>query len=331
MKNDILVIMCKIILIFAFAFFSQFAFADSSAISLSECRSRIEDIICVVDPVDYNNPFANQYNRPCLDGGEKFIKIFQSHFDQSKPIIKRMYCSLEKIWIENTLSTTAYASPIYDSANNLVSAAIGVKRDFLENPLELNMWLAQKENSSFGPESDLFKYSAALADKKYKALSYAINHEFGHIFDYANHLNRYDEDCQLEINPKACVPAPGSWGEISWASATNFSQANESKLLSSLCFYNCHEEFLNPSTASPIMESLLKTNFQSTYATVNPKEDWAEVFAIYLATKDSGLKLKALTKNHEYNLTEHFLSDKLKAKRAFVEKFLNGYIKYPGE
>lgn len=323
--------MKKYFFFFVIFFLGNNAFADNALFSLQECRSRIAEIICIVDPVDYNNPFANQYNRPCLNGGEKFEAIFQSHFDHSNVVIQKMYCSLEKIWIENSLNTTAYASPIYDSSNNLVAAGIGMKRDFLENPLKLNIWFSQKENSSFGQSVDFFKFSTDLTDKNFNAITYAINHEFGHIFDYANKINQYDDDCQLDINPMGCKPKSGSWGELSWLNAKVAKDLNQSQLLSALCFYNCHGEFLEQNKSKLLFEALFKTNFQSTYATINPKEDWAEAFALYLATKSSGLKLKVSTNGKEYDLTEHFLSDRLKSKREFIEKFLKHPVKYPGE
>jgi hypothetical protein len=74
-----------------------------SAFSQEECRQNIADIICLVDPVDENNPFANLYNRPCLPTEAKYVSLFQRHFDHARPLIQKMYCTLEKIWIEKEM------------------------------------------------------------------------------------------------------------------------------------------------------------------------------------------------------------------------------------
>jgi hypothetical protein len=297
---------------------------------LNDCRSHIADAVCLVDPVDYNNPYANQYNRPCLPGGEKYASVFEKHFDQSGPMIQKMYCSLEKIWIENILTTTAYASPIYDSSNNLVAAAIGIKKEFIEKPLSMGNWLSSKEESSFGSKRGLINYTHEQKNKKFNAIIYAINHEFGHIFDYANKINQYDEDCLMDQSPGNCIPKEKSWGAISWASAVKPLAQNTIILSSPLCFYNCQGEFVNSDQAGLLFESLIKTNFQSTYSTINPKEDWAEAFALYLATNEAGLNLKVETTGKTYNLTEHYLSQKLSEKRDFVKKFINSKYLYPG-
>ena len=310
--------------LFTISFTPSIIFAKENRFNpkiLKTCRAHIKEALCLVDPVDYNNPFATPYNRPCLDGGAKYAAVFQKHFDQANPMIQRMYCSLEKIWIENTLTTTAYATPIYDMSDTLVSAGIGIKKDFIEQSLKMDQWLSLKEESSFGGKPGLIKYTTVQTDKKLTAITYAINHEFGHIFDYANKLNRYE-------NHK---PLPGSWAEISWQDDETPLAENNMSLRSGLCFYICRDEYMNANQSAQLFNELTQTSFQSTYATVNPKEDWAEAFALTLATKEVGFQWQAETQGKKFNLTEHFYSEKLKKKRDFVAAFLKSDYIYPGE
>ncbi|MBY0414861.1 MAG: hypothetical protein K2Q18_11880, partial [Bdellovibrionales bacterium] len=233
-----------------------------------------------------------------------------------------------KIWIENTLGSTAYATPFYDMANNFVSAGIGISRDFVENPKSINDWFSQKEGSSFGKNPDLFLYNT-YHHKNFTSLHYALNHEFGHIFDYANRLNRYEGQCSLVSNPEECIPSIGSWGEISWKNGKTPKKEHDFFLRESLCFYQCGGGSMDPKDSSVVMDSLLLTNFQSTYASINPKEDWAEAFALYLGLKEANFSWEVSTQGKVYNLKKHFLSSKLKGKRDFLDKFFKGPIKYP--
>ena len=300
---------------------SQLSRAESS---LQSCRDRIAEIVCVVDPVDYNIPFSTQYNRPCLDV-PGYADIFEKHFDQSKDLIKKMYCSLEKIWIENEVSTIAYATQILDNSNRLVAGAIGVSRKFLDEKPTFDILLSRKEAASFGSESiELFKYSSKLSINQNFAIFYVINHEFGHLFDYANKLNDFS-NCDNDD----CRPTVGSWGEISWLNNESQLEKNEFPLELQPCFYACNN-FLDIKNSKKIFSKLLESDFPSTYASFNPKEDWAEMFALHLAVEEN-FDWQVETQGHKFDLQAHFYSSKLDSKRAFVQKFLLSSPRYPGE
>lgn len=281
--------------------FASFAYGEN----LTKCRAQIKKAICVVNPVDQENPFVSAYQRPCLEAPAKYTKLFQSHFDRSIPAIQCMYCSLEKIWIENELATTGYATPITDMQDNLVAAGVGFSRKFLDANLSLADWLSQKEEMSFGKVKNLIRYHVA-AKKKLSATDYAINHEFGHLFDYANKISNSN-------------------------SAPFLDDENRSEFLQkfSLCFYQCGGEFIDKNQAGPLFHELLNSNFQSTYATQSAKEDWAEVFALFVAIKYFGLTLQVQVGNEKFDLIKHFNSEKLQIKKQFVESFMSSDIHYP--
>ena len=301
---------------------------NSSFSDDSDCRERIAEILCLVNPPDENNPYATMYNRPCLEEGVEFKNIFQAHYDQAHPVIKKLYCSLEKIWIENQLSTTAYATPIYDNSDTLVAAGIGIKKEFLLASPKLGDWFTEKEVTSYGNEKNALSFKTKK--NNHSAVYYALNHEFGHILDYANKLNQYETPCGSMTNTKDCQPTQDSWSVLSWKNASQINQENDHPLFRDLCFYQCGGEYISIEKAPLIFEALFKTNFISTYSTINPKEDWAETFAVYLETLDEKLDLNVETPKKTFNLSSHFNSHNLKSKRMFIEKFLNSNIKYPG-
>jgi hypothetical protein len=291
------------------------------------CRERISEIICLVDSVDFTNPFATQYNRPCLDGGEKYQEIFHKHFDRSNKILKKMYCSLEKIWIENDLQTTAFAAPVLDESNKVVAGVIGLSRKFLDEKLSFDTWSSSKDEFSFGGGANLnliHYISNKTADKNF-AIFYAINHEFGHLFDYANKLNQFT-DCDLAVIPEGCKPLPGSWAEISWLNFKTPLPQNQLPVYP--CFYSCGGDYLAHAQASEFYSALTKSGFPSSYATVNPKEDWAEAFALHLAVKEEDLQWNVRTEGKDFNVRAHFDSVLMAAKRKYVQNFLKSQIKY---
>lgn len=310
---------------------------------LNSCRNHISDVICLVDPlkhpIDYDNYDTLLFNRPCLSGGEKYVSIFQNHFDHSSKMIQKMYCSLEKIWIENNFSATAYATPIYDKYENIIAGAIGIKRDFLDSSLDIDKFLSIKEEATFGGSANittadksigLIKYTTSQKNNKLFLISHALNHEFGHLFDYANRLNLFSPDCDQDNHPENCKPLPGSWGEISWMTNTTPLSENDFSLRDKLCFYSCRGKTIAPPDSVLLFHSLINTGFHSTYAAISPREDWAETFAYYIENEE-GFKIKVETQGNSFNLSEHFNSDKLEAKRKFVKNFMNGNYIYPGQ
>lgn len=268
----------------------------------ASCSDMIINSLCIVDPVNENDPYSNQYSRPCLPGGEKYEKIFRDHYKRSSSLIRKMYCSLEKIWIENDLHTTAYAVPIRDESNKVVAGAIGISRKFLDENPSLQSWMEKKENSSFGGSS-VFKFQIKTR-KKISAVDYALNHEFGHLFDYANDIQK-------------------SWTEIK--------NIGLGPIQKELCFYQCGGNYIAENRGTELMNELLQSTYVSTYASVNSKEDWAETFALYYASSDKGLQIKTQTSESQFDLHQHMNSDVMSEKLNFYRAFIKGSIRYPAD
>ena len=284
---------------------------------LKECRLNIAKAVCWVDPA----PWGLGSSRPCLAGSEKFIAAFEGHFDRSSELIQRMYCHVDKIWVEKELDSTAYASPIYDRNHQMVGGGVGIRQEVLESPLSFGQWLSWKEETSFGgglkstgSSLNLIKYVSNKTEREF-FLDYVMNHEFGHLFDFANDVNNNSAD---------------SWTNISWYYSTP-KKKYDYPLRDRLCYYSCHGDFLDRKDAAVLFSGLLKTNFLSTYASRHPSEDWAETFAHYIAANELGLKYQVDIEGQSFDMTAHFQSPLLKEKRDYVENFIKSKILYPGE
>lgn len=287
---------------------------------LSECRAHIAKAVCWVEPAQ-DGALADEL-RPCLKDGYKYVSFFENHFDRSSDLIKKMYCSVDKLWVEKKLSSSAYASPLFDTNGQIAAGGVGVRQEILDANLGFDQFLSWKEETSFGgslkstdPQMNLIQYSSNKATKDF-FVDYVMDHEFGHLFDFANKLNH---------------TGAGSWTDLSWKNMRFPKAENDFPLREQLCYYSCGANFIPHAQATKLFSDLLATNFLSTYASSHPMEDWAESFALYISTVQLGLNLEIHIQGQNFKMTEHFHSPLLKSKRDYVENFLKSGFKYPGE
>lgn len=287
---------------------------------LKECRLHIAKAICWVDP----SPWGVEIDRPCLKGGEKFVSAFEGHFDRSSDMIKEMYCHVDRLWVEKQTDATAYASPIMDRmGGKMVAGGVGVRQEVVEQLANFDQWLSWKEETSFGGDLSsttktmgLINYVSNKPEKEF-FFDYVMNHEFGHLFDFANKINgRFNTT---------------TWSRISWQNSSTPTANNDYPLRSRLCYYFCQGDYLDKKDAPKVFSGMINTNFLSTYASRHPSEDWAETFAHYIAANTLGLVYHVEIQGQKFDMTAHFHSDLLKEKREYTEKFMNGKIIYPGE
>jgi hypothetical protein len=300
---------------------------------LDDCKSKIREAVCLVNPtVNGEDP----QKRTCLNESDKYQSFFEGHYDRSPPMIKKMYCYLDKIFVEKEFVGTAYASPLIDSNGKIVSGAIGIRKEVLDSPLTFTQWLSWKEETSFGGSLNttdqklgLIKYYSNI-DTKDLFLDYVLNHEFGHLFDFANSFNA-SKECNYDEHPEECTPLPLSWGEFSWLNEDEPKPESDYAFREQVCFYFCRGKFIDKNNVQSLFEGLINTNFQSIYSSTYPHEDFAETFALFLAHDYSKLNYGVIINGKNFNLTDHFTSDLLKMKRNYVTNFILGNYKYPGE
>lgn len=309
-----------------------------------DCRQKIKEIICLANPA--SDGIAPQ-DRPCLDGGEQYAHFFEEIYDVYPQTLQKMFCSLKKIFVENSFTGTAYAGAIYNSQGQPVGAMMGVRRSVLDEKLSLENWASWKEQLSFGGAPDSYTHQDNLPQVKVRIanppskdfndlLYFAIAHEFGHIFDFANGLN-FTLHCTPEHPPLGsgdCELAKGTWGSISWIRTTKPNPDNDFINRSGLCFYNCGQSYLSENVIPQIYSNLYLSQFISSYAATQPWDDFADSLAYYVIDKnlhaDYSVQTSAKIDAVSYDIMSKLHSDVFASKYNYIENFLNrANIRYP--
>lgn len=298
----------------------------------TDCRANISNTICLVEPT-----MAGQQpiDRQCLDGGQQYAIYFENLYDNYPPSLQKMFCSAKRIFIEKSFAGTAYAGAIYDPQGRPTGAMIGIRQSVLDQNLSLSTWASWKEQLSFGGATDSYSPvdTLPLIQTNTNAnvnefLYFVIAHEFGHIFDFANGLNK-TSDCTTP-NPQPgtgdCNLAIGTWGTISWERTSKPRPQFDFLNRSGLCFYNCPHP-LSVDNVAQVYTDLSHTNFISTYATTQPWDDFSDSLAYYLISKNLNasyyLLVNTNASSQSYDIIAKLHSEIFAEKYLFIEKFLN--------
>lgn len=297
-----------------------------------DCRVNISKTICLAEPATTGQ---QPMDRLCLDGGDSYSVYFEKIYDNYPPSLQKMFCSVKRIFIEKSFPGTAYAGAIYNSQGQPTGAVMGIRQSVLDQNLDLQTWASWKEQLSFGgttnsfaPADNLPRVETSSASNVSEFLYFVIAHEFGHIFDFANGLNR-TSDCTTP-NPKPgtgdCALAPGTWGALSWERTTKPLAQNDFSNRTGLCFYNCTHP-LSAENVSQVYTDLSQTNFISTYATTQPWDDFADSLAYYLISQNLNASYIIDTRQpntpHVFDVMTKLHSDLFAEKYQYIQRFLN--------
>lgn len=235
----------------------------SAASMLDEdCREKIKDSVCVVGGTTGGN-------RPCAPESKDYVAFFQNLHDRLPEVLQKMFCKVERIYLEKNIPSTAYASPW--------SNAIGFRKSLLDEKLTFAHWATWKEQLTFGGKLDSYQVDDTLPTFVSNGTheDFVMNvmiHEFGHLFDFANDLNETEG-----LKFKA-----GTWGELGWKSNATPLASFDFADRKSICFYDCGEDTLAKTKVEKIYSDVYtKTNFLNTYTSRNPREDFADTFAFF--------------------------------------------------
>jgi hypothetical protein len=287
----------------------------------SNCRSAIEQIVCLVEPSKGDEP---DYNRACLDGSKAYIKAFEDLHDELPGYLQKMFCHLTKIYIEKDFIGSAYAGLVRegDQENGpILGGILGVRQSLLDHPYSLDEWAGWKEQLHFGTSADTVQVAAGLPTvhsivpgTQLGMLYFLVAHEFGHIFDFTNALN-----------------AGGSWQALSWKTDNVPLDEFEFSLRKELCFYFCDGKFIPGERQDELYEALAKTNFISAYATRYSAEDFADSFAYYVLMTERNAVYQVVTASGlVYDPIERLRRNPLMAsKKRYLAGFLESDYKYP--
>lgn len=300
------------------------------------CRQKISEVICVVNPAKKGEDVDA---RPCLNSSNEqttlvYAQVFEQLFDHYPWSLQKLFCSVQRIFIEKVSFGTAYAKGLTDPNGNFNGAIIGIRQSVLDEKLSLSAWASWKEQLSFGGVKNSYQLTPGLPtvytstpNKQINDLLYfVISHELGHVFDFAHKLNKV-ENCSVTKDPDeypVCDFVPGSWGAISWKNNQQPKDINDFPLRKSLCFYDC-ERPMSKNDINTLYSDLWKTTYISTYAATNPYDDFADSFAYYLMSDrlefsyiidtnqgmffDPLYKLSGVTFSEKYNYIKKFLSE----------------------
>lgn len=311
--------------------FKPFSFIQQ----MPNCKSKIKTLMCLVDPVLDNQGSSE---RECLSGGEQYAVDFENLYDNLPVSLQKVFCSLNVIYIEKDLATTAYAGASLDSDGNKDGAFMGVNKSILDHDLNLKQLASWKEQLSFGGIQQDYQITPSLPIIKTSSntsindmLFFITTHEFGHILDFSNNLNNFTS-CEFKDNNYFCnEPKSDSWTELSWITNKTPLSKDEFKFRNKLCFYWCNGDHIQGSEISSLYNSIYyNSSFLSIYASISPWEDFADSFAYFLLEKHLNSSYIITYDNVELNIIDKLHSEQFAPKYNFIDDFLTrAKIIYP--
>lgn len=300
------------------------------------CREHIKTVMCLVDPIknpeDPTKPGDLPLNRPCLSGSEKYAIYFEELYDNYPLALQKMFCSLKVIYIEKEFFGTAYAGLIKDEKGATLGAQVGIRKSVLDENLNLTNWATWKEQLSFGGTKTSYNptltFPRIISSSNTPALNdllyFVITHEFGHIFDFANNLNKTTSCINEGTDKEECQMDENSWGGISWISSKKVKPLNEFAHRTELCFYWCDGKNLDPALAPQIYPNLYNTDFISIYATTQPWDDFADSLAYFMMNQNLNTKYQIETSNSlNFDIMTKLKSQIWFNKYNYIENFIN--------
>lgn len=301
----------------------------SSNKDLLDCRAQIAKAVCLVEPAAKGQaPEA----RPCLDGGSAYADPVEDLYDHYPPALQKMFCSVKFIFIEKDFFGTAYAGQIKDSDGKINGAMIGIRKSLLDQPPDLATWATWKEQLSFGGVYDSYTLTPDLPQVLTQSqiqtndfLYFVITHEFGHLLDFANDVNKTKSCAEAENSQDhgECEMDEQGWGAFSWITDRKPKLENEFPHRSELCFYWCEGKPLLKNDVPQVYADMDQTSFISIYATTQPWDDFADSVAYFTMSKNLKLNYLISTKQGKtYDIVARLKSPRFSKKYAYLEKFL---------
>lgn len=293
------------------------------------CREHIREILCLRSAATDDQKKGSV----CLEEGLNYAHFFEELYDVYPPALQKMFCSLTVINIERKFGGTAYAGIVKDTLGNVQGVEMGIRKSVLDENLNLQTWATWKEQLSFGGIADSYTVTKGLPEILTHAnnnvndfLYFVVAHEFGHIFDFANELNKIKDSCEeKEVDGKKveCEMAEQSWGAISWINMSKPRLENDYANRSSLCFYSCNQKYIATADINNLYSDLYRTNFISTYSSIQPWDDFADSLAYFLVQQNLDTKYMINTSQGiTFDMMMKIKSPVWAVKYNYIKKFL---------
>lgn len=299
------------------------------------CKARIRGILCLVDAWEEGK------TRVCLAGGESYAPRMLEVYAELPPKMQKLFCTMKVIFIEKTLESLAYAGTNGVDEKGVFDAVMGIRAELLTRDFSMNEVFGWKEQKAFGVKAPAFQVlpgsplvNAKVAGKN-TALQYVLIHEIAHILDFSNEANKFvckaGEDCSDdewdEAYQRKLEPVAKSWSALSWMNFIDPNPRHDFALQKDLCFYGCAGKGLNLLQMPEFYRQLNAVEYVTTYAAVNPWEDFAESSSFYFLSQKPGFEYHVTDPEATYFLNRKWYA--MKDKREWIENFYAQDLKYP--
>lgn len=287
------------------------------------CKAVIRKVICLV----------GTNSRQCQPGSEAYAEVFETLYDNLPESLQKMFCSMRNLYVEKEFYGTAYAGLVYDALGRTKGVKMGIRKSVLDQRLGLSHWASWKEQLSFGGNpADTYTLTDGLPTIEthtdvpvYDLLYVIVAHEFGHMFDFGNHIN----NAAIEHADHSAQLSP--WSKLSWKWGEQPLPEQDFRGRDGLCFYECHGNSLETSQVLGLYDGLYASNFITSYAATNPWDDFAESFAFYVVDKMLQMQYTVNSQQDKsYDMIQKLHSDVFAAKYHFVEQLIQrSDLRYP--
>jgi hypothetical protein len=299
-----------------------------------DCRKQIADALCLITArpnvapfSPQSQPYLDMQSRSCDPNNGRYVAFFEAVYDRFTPVMQQMFCSLGTLVVDPHLESIAYAGMRGSSA------VMGFRRSAIDENLSLDTLLTWKEQLPFGGDPDSYDLSSDLPMLQFTAppqpahnvAYYVLAHEFAHLFDFANGINKR---C---FPGEQCPVAPESFAGHSWETSQRPLGTQDFVHREEICYYHCQAEPLPARAIGPLYAGLHRSNFITLYAATNVFDDFAESVAFYLLDQLGDATFRLDTRQgQQYDLLGGVGSTRFAGKKQFIETFLaDKAVRYP--
>lgn len=285
-----------------------------SPVSRAACELSLKAALCETTAAT-NQITRNPLSVKCSSDSAKYLPALMEIYDETPEKMRLSLCTIEKVFISDNITSTAFASSLTNPFGEIVGAFVGFKKQsFVQQPSSHDL-VTWKEQLAFGGSTDFLAndpkliqidYALKLSTLKKDGLFYVLMHELGHLVDFNNQVNsRF---------------SPTIWSKMSWKTSNRALESEGFKFQNDFCFYEC-SSYLKPEQATEIYSSLQTSAFMTTYAGMSNYEDFAEFWVWHLILSEKSPQFTiTIPGQATYDMMPVFTENsKIRAKLDFVE------------
>ena len=258
--------------------------------TLADCEKSLSQAVCETD-ASTQDIQVNLTGVQCSANSKNYLPTLMKIVGEMPERLRPSICSVYRLFISDNIPSTAFASPILNSATGRMQGAyIGSRKStFLQQP-SISALATWKEQLVFGGSEQFLSNDPQLVQLDYglktsmsgrDGLFYVLVHELGHLIDFNNTINQTDCGNGLNSRNSECRPLAGTWGTMSWEKTSTPLAGFEYYMREFFCFYDC-DSHVDIKNATSIYQSMQQSAFLTSYSGVNPMEDFAEFWAWYV-------------------------------------------------